>query len=114
MHAAFAAEFALGILADRGRQLDLLAVQILRGDLRQPIDLALQRLVEARIRISEIHRRIPHLQIEERRAGAVIDKGPFAALEQFWRLAVMHRVAMRAVARLELQEAAFLLGGKIA
>ena len=62
--AALEAELALGGLGQHGGQLDLLAVQILARHLRQPVELAPRRLVEALVAVAEIDGRIPHLQVE--------------------------------------------------
>jgi hypothetical protein len=108
VHPTLGAELALGILRDQRRELDLLAMEILAGDLRQRVDLALQRGVEARIGVAEIHRRIPHLQVEEAVSSRVQHEGTFAAREDLGHLRVVHRVAMRAVLGLERQQARFI------
>ena len=54
-----------------------------------------------RLRVAEIDRRVPHLQVEKRRAGGVVQIAAFAALEDLRRLGVVDGVAERAVARLE-------------
>jgi hypothetical protein len=84
-------------LRDQRGELDLLAMQILAGDLRQRVDLALQRSVQARIGIAEIDGRIPHLQVEEAVALIVEHEGAFAAGKDLRELRVVDRVAMRAV-----------------
>jgi hypothetical protein len=109
MHPALAAEFPLDILADGGRQLDLLAVEVLRGDLREAVDLALQRIVEARIGIAEIDGRIPHLQVEERRIRPIIDERAFAALEDLGDFRVMDGIAIGAIPGFQFEEV-FLVG----
>ena len=48
-------------------ELDLLAMQILARDLRQAVELALQRVVQALVAVAEIDGRVPHLQVEIRR-----------------------------------------------
>ena len=64
VHAALLAEFLLGIAGDDRRELDLLAVQILRGDLRQRVELAFHGVGEALVLVAEVDRRVPHLQVE--------------------------------------------------
>jgi hypothetical protein len=83
-------------------------VQILAGDLRQLVELALQGLVVPRIRVAEIDRRIPHLQIEKRRAGGIVKIAAFAAVEDLRRFLVVDRVAERAVRRLVGKKLAFI------
>ena len=68
VHAALLAELLLGILGDQRGELDLLAVQILARHLRQPVELAPHGGVEAGVAVAEVDRRVPHLQVEVRRA----------------------------------------------
>ena len=63
-------ELLLGVARDHGGELDLLAVQVLARDLRQPVDLALERVVEPAVGVAEIDGRIPHLQVEKSRPSA--------------------------------------------
>ncbi|MEJ0100773.1 MAG: hypothetical protein WDO12_14130 [Pseudomonadota bacterium] len=74
-------------------------MQVLAGELRQGIDLCLQRAAEPRIRIAEVDGRIPHLQVEEGSAGAIEQVAAFTTREDLRRVAVVDGVAMRAIAR---------------
>src|SRR3984893_10616063 len=107
MHAALEAEFSFGILRDRRGKLDLLAVEILACDLRQPVDLAFQRVVETLVGVAEIDGRVPHLKVEVLLALAVVDERAFATLEDFRYLGIVNRVAERAIFRFEREQ--FLL-----
>jgi len=107
VHAALHAELLLGVLGDDRREFDLLAVKILRGDLRQALELAMRGLIEARIAVAEVHGRIPHLQVQELPALGVVHERAVAAIEDLRRVGVVHRVAVRAVNVLELQELFF-------
>src|SRR6266545_296531 len=113
MHADLETELGLGIARDQGGELDLLAMEILARHLRQLVDLPLERVVEPTVAVAEIDRRVPHLQVEVLAPGAVIEKGALAALEQFRRVGVVDRIAMRAIERLELEKLGFLGGRRI-
>ncbi len=113
MHAALHAPLPFGILRDHLRQLDLGRMQVLAGDLRQGVDLTLQHIVQALVGVAEVDRRVPHLQVEERRAGGVVQIAALAALEDLRRIGVVDRIAERAVARFQLEEIALLVVGKI-
>src|SRR5207244_3353125 len=52
VHAALQPEALLVVLSDAPRELDLLLVQVLARDLRQGIDLPLERIVQSRIGIA--------------------------------------------------------------
>ena len=93
MNPSLAPELALGVLGDHGRQFHLFAVQVLRGDLRQPVELPMCGVVQAFVAIAEIDGGIPHLQIEKRRAGLIVDVGAFAFLEEFRFCRVVDRIA---------------------
>lgn len=79
-------------------------MQILRGDLRQRVELALDGVVEALVAIAEVDGGVPHLQVEEFVTGAVVHERAFAAGEDLGRVHVVHGVAVRAVLRLERQD----------
>src|SRR5258706_10354465 len=64
LYAAFQAEAALDALAHHPGELDFLAVQVLAGELRQLVDLRLERVVHRLVGVAEIDGRVPHLQIE--------------------------------------------------
>lgn len=66
VHAAMLAPARFRMPRDHRRQLDLLTMQILTGELRQAAQLLDERLVEANVGVPEIDRRIPHLKIEIR------------------------------------------------
>ena len=51
--------------SQQNSQFDLLAVEVLRGDLRKGVELALGDCVEARVAVAEVDRRVPHLKIEK-------------------------------------------------
>ena len=91
--AFFAAEFLFHVLGEHGGKFDFFAVQILRRYLRQLVELAFYGVVDAWVRIAEVNGRIPHLQIEEGRAGGIIHVGAFAAVKDFWFFEVMNRIA---------------------
>src|SRR5205085_10067929 len=109
VHAALLPELRLGVAGDQRRKLDLLAMQVLARDLRQAVDLALQGLVQALVGVAEVDRRVPHLEIEERRAGEIVEERALAGREDLRRLGVVHGVAVRAVLRLEREKLGFLL-----
>src|SRR3990170_4779470 len=109
MHAALAAELGLGVARDDGGELDLLAVQILAGKLRQPGELARERLVEPAVAVAEIDRGVPHLQVEVGAAGGVVEEAALAALKNF-RRGIVHGVAVRAIEGLELEQLALVDG----
>ncbi len=100
MHATLQAELLLRVDGNRLGQLDAGLMQILAGDLRQHVDLALQRVVEALVAVAEVDRRVPHLQIEERHAGGVVHPAAFAMAEDLRRIDVVNGVAKGAVLRL--------------
>src|SRR6267143_2110013 len=72
MHAALGAELALRVLRDAGGELHFFTVQVLRGDLGQGIELAMRGSVQAWIAIAKTCRRVPHLQVQKRRAFSVV------------------------------------------
>src|SRR5262249_32925535 len=81
VHPSLERELLLGVARDQRGELDLLAVQVLARDLRQAVDLALERVVEPAVGVAEIDRRVPHLQIEIFAPGGVVDERALAALE---------------------------------
>ena len=97
VHATVEAEFLLGVHRDHFRQLDLALVQVLAGDLRQGVDLLFQRVVQARVGVAEVDRRVPHLQVEVGLVFGVPHVGAFAAAENTRRLDVVNGVAVGAV-----------------
>src|SRR5436190_3772439 len=105
--AALQPEPLLGQLRQHGGKLDLLTVQVLARQLRQPVELAPHHLVQTGIAIAEIDSRIPHLQIEVRAALRIVEKGALAALEDLRRIGVVHGVAVRAIPGLEVQKLPF-------
>src|SRR5262249_53884853 len=111
MHAAIVAELRLRVARDQRGELDLLAMQVLARDLRQPVDLALERVVEATVGIAEIDRRVPHLQVEIFAAGDVVEERAVAAIEDLRLLGVVNGVAVRAVERLEAHELGLVVAG---
>jgi hypothetical protein len=113
--AALLAELGFGVLRDQRRELDLLAMQILAGDLRQRVDLALQRRIETGVGVAEIDGRVLHLQVEEAVALGVEHERAFAAREDLRELRVMDGIAMRAVLRLKREQAGLfvaMMGGR--
>ncbi|RMO59452.1 hypothetical protein ALQ29_05598 [Pseudomonas marginalis pv. marginalis] len=97
VHTTVEAEFFLGVDRDHFRQLDLAFVQVLAGDLRQGVDLLFQRVVQARVGVAEVDRRVPHLQVEVGLVFGVPHIGAFATAENTWRLDVVDGVAIGAV-----------------
>src|SRR5262245_4749949 len=106
MHAALAAEFLLGVAGDDGRQLDLFAVQILACNLRQPLKLLAHGGVEALVAITEVDRRVPHLQVEVFFALRVVEEGAVGPLEDLRRIGVVYGVAVRTIGSLEGEQLA--------
>ena len=104
MDAAPGAEFLLGVPGDDGGELDLLAMQVLARHLGKTIERAPHRCVEARIAVAEVHRRVPHLQIEEGAALGIEQERALAGVENLGRIDVVHRIAVRAVPVLQGQE----------
>src|SRR5262249_6201076 len=93
MHAAFLAKFLLGILGNHRRKFDLLAMQVLTRNLRQTVELAAHRSVQARVAIAEIDGRVPHLQVEELTSLRVVDKRALAMIENLRRIRVVDGIA---------------------
>jgi ABC-type branched-subunit amino acid transport system ATPase component len=76
---------------------ELILVQILARNLRQPIHLTDDRVVQALIAVAEVDGRVPHLQVKIFATGAVVHERAFAAIEDLRRIGVVHRIAMRTV-----------------
>ncbi len=93
MHAAFLAKLLLCVARDHRRQLDLLAMQVLACDLGEPVELPLRRVDKAGIAISEVNRRVPHLEIQILAPFAIEEERAFAAIEDLGRLHVVNGVA---------------------
>src|SRR5262249_56727740 len=82
--------------------------------LRQRLQLPCQGGVQPAVAISEVHSRVPHLEIEVRCAIAIVQVAAFGAREAFRWIRVVNGVAPRAVFAFELQELGFgLLGHAI-
>ena len=105
------AELLLDVAGDHGRQLDLVLVQILRGDLRHGVEGLAHHGVQARVAIAEVGHRVPHLQIQVGRPLPVVHVGAFAAGEDRRVLHVMHRVAVGADLGLQRPQALLFLAG---
>ncbi|MPM08574.1 hypothetical protein SDC9_54887 [bioreactor metagenome] len=97
VHAALFAPLLLGVLRDELRQLDLGGVQILTGHLRQLLELLDHSVFQPLVLVAEVDGRVPHLQIQIRRASVVIHVAAFAAGENLGGIDVMDGVAKRAV-----------------
>ncbi len=97
MHAAWHAPFLLGILRNELGQLDLRRVQVLAGHLGQLAQLLDHLVFQALVLVAEVHGRIPHLQIQVRRAFLVIHVAALAAAEDLGGIDVVNGVAKRAV-----------------
>src|SRR6266851_4672742 len=104
MDAALDAEPGRVQAADRSGELDLLRMKVLTGELRQRLQLPRERRIQAAVAVPEARRRVPHLQIEIRRALPVVQITALRALETFRRIEVMHRVAPRTVLAFQLQK----------
>src|SRR5947209_572168 len=104
VYAALQAELRLVQTRDGRRQLDLLRVQVLTRQLRQLVYLFFQRVIQTLIPVAETGRRVPHLQVEVRRAFAVVEVVALAAVEELWRVEVVNRVAPRTILSFQLQQ----------
>ena len=107
MDAALAAKLLLGVLGDHRREFNFLAMQILAGDLRQAIELFLHGIVQTRVGVTEVDRRVPHLQVEKLPTLTIINIRAFAALKHLWRVGVVDGVTMRTVLRLKRKQFVF-------
>jgi hypothetical protein len=74
VHATPAAELGLGIQRNNSCKLDFLAVEILARDLWQPIELSLGGFVQTLVAVTEVYRRVPHLQVEELAPLGVVEE----------------------------------------
>lgn len=72
MHAPRLAKVALDAFDYDVGKLNLFFMEILASQLGQLVNLFLESIVDALVGVSEIDRRIPHLQIEERRFRRII------------------------------------------
>ncbi len=97
MHAAIQTELLFRVDRDGLGQLDARLVQVLAGHLRQQVDLVFQHVVQTLVGVAEVDRRIPHLQVKERRARGIEHVAAFAAAEDLRRVNIMHGIAERAV-----------------
>src|SRR5579863_6863604 len=79
-------------------------MQILAGELRQPVELALQRFAKPRILVAKARGRIPHLKVEVRRAFLVVEVRPLTVHKNLGGLEIVDGVAKRAVLTLEFEE----------
>jgi len=111
VHAALAPELALHVLSNGLGELDTSLVEVLAGHLRQHVDLALQRIVQALIAVTEIDRGVPHLQVEERHVRRVVHPAAFTAAEDLRRVHVVHGVAEGAVLGFVAQQLRVVDGG---
>ena len=74
MATALHAPRALDALGEPCRQLDLLAMQEFARHLWKAIELTPRRLVEARVRIAEVHGGVPHLEVQIRHVTAIVEE----------------------------------------
>src|SRR5882672_8394734 len=111
MNATVQAELRLVESPDCGRQLYLFRVQILTGELRQPVDLILKCIVEALVAIAKTGRGVPHLKVEVWDTLPIIKVVPLGAFEKLRRIQIVYGVAPRAVLAFELKQ--FLIVGRV-
>src|SRR5437762_420653 len=111
MHSPFDAEALFAGAGDARRHFHFLGVQILAGQLRQAVELALQRLDEPLIFVAEARGGIPHLEIEIRRALLVKQIRALATREDLGRIEVVDGIAEGADLPLERQNFRELGGG---
>src|SRR3977135_1503142 len=104
MDAAIDAESRCVQAADRRGELDLLRMEVLTGTLRQRLQLPRERGVQTAVAVPEARRRVPHLQIEVRRALPVVQIAALRSLETLRRIEVVNGVAPRTVLAFQLQE----------
>ena len=97
-------EFRLHVFGNHFRQLDFCRMQILAGGLWQDVDLSFQDVIQAFVAITEIDRRIPHLEIQVRFSGRVIHVTPFAMRENIGMFDIMDSIAKRTVFRFVRQQ----------
>ncbi len=109
LHPALHAEGALDALADQLRQLDFLPMQVLAGELRQPIHLGAHCPAHRRVGVAQVDRGVPHLQVEVLPAVQVVEVAALASLEELRLFGVVDRVAVRAEAVLLRQQRQFLV-----
>jgi hypothetical protein len=109
--AALHAELLLDVAGDGGGQLDLALMQILRGDLRHGVDGLVGHRVQARVLVAEIGHRVPHLQVQVRRALPVVHVGAVAVGEDRRVIHIVHRVAVGTDLGLQRAQAILLLAG---
>ncbi len=108
LHPPLHAEAALDALADHLGELDLFTMEILAGELRQPLHLIAQRLHHLPICVAEVDSGIPHLQIKVLPPVEIVEKAAFAALEDLRLLGVVDSVAVRAITALFFEQHEFL------
>ena len=82
-------------------------VEILAGELREPVQLRLQGIDDALVAIAEIDRRVPHLEIEVGFLLAVVEEAAFAVLKEFRHGRIMDGVSMGAIFRFFFTERFF-------
>jgi hypothetical protein len=95
MYSSFFIESFFSTLDYFFRELDLFSVQILAGELRQFVDLLLERIVDAFVAVAEIDGGVPHLEIEIGCFVPIVKIAPFTTFKNVRFFSVMDRVAMR-------------------
>jgi hypothetical protein len=99
VNASRAPPLFLSILRDPLRELDLGRMEILAGDLRQRFDLLQEDGLQPFVLVTEVHGRIPHLQVEIRCLIGIEHVAPVAPGEDLGGIHVVNGVAERAVPR---------------
>ena len=112
MDAPFDAEALLTGAGDARRHFHLLGVQILAGELRQAVELALQGFDQPRVFVTEARGGVPHLEVEVGCSLLVVEIAAVATGKDFGRIEVVNGVAKGAVLALEREEIGDL-GGRI-
>src|SRR5262249_10242878 len=83
-------------------------VQVLARELRQHVNLVLQRVIDATIRVAEVHGGVPHLEVEVGDIRPVVEEAPLAAREELRPLGVVDCVAVRAHTLFQREQSFFI------
>src|SRR5262249_3113834 len=95
--------------ADRCRQLDLLRMQVLAGELRERLQLSRQRAVQTSVPVAETRRGVPHLQIQVRSAFLVVQVAALRPRKRLGRIEIMNCIAPRTILSFERQQFRFVV-----
>ena len=93
-------------VADHRCQLDFLAVQVLTRQLRQSVYLCVERTRDVGVRITEVHGRVPHLEIQIAGAAYIEEIAAFAPVEDLRSFRVVNRITVGTNASFAVQELA--------